>query len=531
MTRHPLIPLLLSSLIVLASSTAVSQTHRVAAPETVTRAVGVYEWTGDPSKPTATRLIPVSIFIDGHFEDAAVYLSRPVPLALEYGNIYSIDEAGVSHGTYDLTSAARLQANGTGAYTYDATWLGYGRFVPPSVVKETPLRASRNPATIIGSNDDSRPHLVNRSPDANPASTGKTDPASTKTTTDTADSKPTSSTGTDIDRPTLRRRTPAEQKADQKAASQSSVSGPSTSLNDDPDRPTLHRNTAAASTEDKSRLMGLPADLHQLTAVSDPANRPVHPFARPWDDENEHTAILRQLETMAHEQLAAYEKANPIPASAIPVAATTSAPQTGTQTTTTPPASTPDAAPPKLERRTTPSATAVTAPTPTPSGPAPSTTALPATSTTAAKRTAPAPRLTPAQRRKAAAAAAAAAPPPPEPLLDEQVHEYTLSYGGAPTFVYTAHTAGEGAARRAITLVAQMDETDDNKLLLALHSVTDDTHRDRTPELRLVDAVDADASNRASLLFELRNQNTRQFALYRVLSGRSEQLFLSGTTQ
>ena len=52
------------------------------APENVVRAVGVYEWTGDMAKPTASRLIPVSLFIDGKLEDAGVYLARPVPFAL-----------------------------------------------------------------------------------------------------------------------------------------------------------------------------------------------------------------------------------------------------------------------------------------------------------------------------------------------------------------------------------------------------------------------------------------------------------------
>jgi hypothetical protein len=49
--------------------------------------------------------------------------------------------------------------------------------------------------------------------------------------------------------------------------------------------------------------------------------------------------------------------------------------------------------------------------------------------------------------------------------------------------------------------------------------------------MRLVDAVDAEASNRASLLFELRAQNSRQFALYRVIGTRAEQTFLTGSTQ
>ena len=106
---------------------------------------------------------------------------------------------------------------------------------------------------------------------------------------------------------------------------------------------------------------------------------------------------------------------------------------------------------------------------------------------------------------------------------------YTLSYGGAATYVYTAHTDGLGSTVRFVTLVAQVDMNGEPQI--AIKSVTDAAHLDRTPRLRLVDGVDAEASNRASLLFELRARNSRQFALYRVIGARAEQTFLSGSTQ
>ena len=118
---------------------------------------------------------------------------------------------------------------------------------------------------------------------------------------------------------------------------------------------------------------------------------------------------------------------------------------------------------------------------------------------------------------------------PETPLLDEDLKGYTLSYGGAPTYVYTAHTAGTGSDLRYVTVVAQQDVNGD--LRPAVKSATDEAHLDRTPRMRLVDVVDAEASNRASLLFELRAQNTRQFALYRVIGARADPLFMTGTTQ
>ena len=131
--------------------------------------------------------------------------------------------------------------------------------------------------------------------------------------------------------------------------------------------------------------------------------------------------------------------------------------------------------------------------------------------------------------RRTTARKTAPPPPPPEALLDEQLTGYTLSYGGEATFVYHAHTDGLGATQRFVTLVAQLDTQGEPQI--ALKNVTDAAHLDRTPRMRLVDAVDAEASNRASLLFELRAQNSRQFALYRVIGGRAEQIFLTGSTQ
>src|SRR5580700_2015057 len=87
------------------AGTAGAQMHKVEAPQRVTRAVGVYEWTGDLKKPTAARLVPVTLFIDGHFEDAGVYLARPQPFALQTGIAYEVDQAGKPLGTLNLESA------------------------------------------------------------------------------------------------------------------------------------------------------------------------------------------------------------------------------------------------------------------------------------------------------------------------------------------------------------------------------------------------------------------------------------------
>jgi hypothetical protein len=77
-----------------------------------------------------------------------------------------------------------------------------------------------------------------------------------------------------------------------------------------------------------------------------------------------------------------------------------------------------------------------------------------------------------------------------------------------------------------VTLIAQPDLYG-NPLVL-LKNVTDASHLDETPQMRLVDAVDALADNRGELLFELRAAGQRQFALYRVLRGTAEKIFATG---
>ena len=80
--------------------------------------------------------------------------------------------------------------------------------------------------------------------------------------------------------------------------------------------------------------------------------------------------------------------------------------------------------------------------------------------------------------------------------------------------------------QKFVTLIAQPDLYG-NPLVL-LKNVTDGAHLDETPRMHLVDAVDVLADNRGELLFELRGASQRQFALYRVLRGTAEKIFVTG---
>ena len=119
-----------------------------------------------------------------------------------------------------------------------------------------------------------------------------------------------------------------------------------------------------------------------------------------------------------------------------------------------------------------------------------------------------------------------AAPAEPPPLVDEKFQVFELAYGSGATMVLSARTNDPPAQRKFVTLIAQPDLYG-NPLVL-LKNVTDASHLDDTPRMRLVDAVDALADNRGELLFELRGTTQRQFALYRVLRGAAEKIFVTG---
>ena len=245
---------------------ALAQTHKVAKPENVVRAIAVYEWTGDMAKPTASRLIPVSLFINDKLEDADVYLAQPIPFALLTGNVYELQKNGIPLGTLDLEFARHLIAPETATTTYDDGWFGYGKFVPPGLPKKSTLKGTTVAISLNGMDDDRfhapllqtiggarfrrrgdaytrhndivDRHAAGRSQPANAASLAQQRPIQT------ASSGSGSTPADDADRPTLRRRTPRtgqrrEGRPDHHYRDRNT-------LNDDPNRPLLHRGKPRA---------------------------------------------------------------------------------------------------------------------------------------------------------------------------------------------------------------------------------------------------------------------------------------------
>lgn len=454
-----------------AGLSASAQTHVVKKAGSVVRAVAVYEFTGEEGKVTASRVVPVSVFIQGHLEDAGFYLARPIPFALGTGTVFSVDKAGVSDGTLELSYDRHMMTAGLG--TYDDGWLGFGVFKAKPKVVELVGRASKGPLPKIevgggrgpkfatkpdadSKADDAAREKVDRSGAAGAGTTVSASKAETRPIDadppSQSKSDPDSDTAKDnVDRPTLKKRSAADVRATAKVKDTASVSAVG-DLNDDPDRPSLHRGKPASRLDEEAipPLRGVPAGMTQMVAVSDATERPEHEFARAWESDAEKVEVTSKLREMARTALTQYGGG-------------------------------------------------------------------------AMVQRAP---VTAAKGRKARPGVAVAAL---ATLTDESVRGFVLSYGGAATYSYTAGSAGAGGVVRYVTLVAQQEPM--GQLKLALTSVTDAVHLDRTPWMRLVDAVDAEASNRASLLYELRGQTTRQFGLYRVLGAQAEQIFVTSLAQ
>ena len=530
---RPHLHCVLLAALALTSCSALAQMHKVAKPQQVVRAVGVYEWTGDFAKPSASRLIPVSLYIDGQFQDAGIYIARPVPFALLSGNVYELESAGIGKGLLDLVYSRHLEAaTATGDLAYDDGWFGYGKVQPLAVPRRTTaaLKPSKTLPVLqssvkdtASSADPDRPTMKRRNPDTSSSSPSTTTSSGSATSPpaddpdrpvmkrrDSSGSTPSDSTTTastpadDPDRPTMKRRDPDNSNATSSGTGTTTSTGTTSSAGaadpaSDPDRPTLKRRTPEEARKARNANDG--ASTIGYESLNDDPNRPNLHHGKPTHALTEtELPRLTGIPQNLHQMVAVSDAVNRDPHSFTLAwddpaqhAAILAKMQALAQT--------------QLAAYGKPSAA------PTPAAKAS------ATAQSSAKRTS---ATRPRHSTKSAA-------PPPIALMDEDLKSYMLSYGGDPTYIYSAHTAGAGAALRYVTIVAQSDSLGQFKP--AIQSVTDAAHLDQKPLMRFVDAVDAEASNRASLLFELRSQNARQFALYRVIAAHSDQIFLTGTTQ
>jgi hypothetical protein len=306
------------------------------------RAVAVLEWTGDLGKPKTSRLVPITVFDGEQLQDGGVYLARPQPLAVDAGVEYILQKDGARLGLFDVMNAGQEQGS----------WVGFGTWKPMPVAKPKPAPVDQDKVDEEGSDkptlhrkrsgdasgdsgsssggqasppDPDRPTLHKKSSndDSGTANSGST-PSSTSDSTSApdpdrptlhkqpdssqtsgTDSSKSSASNSDPDRPALKR---GKQK-------QSADEGYVESLNTtDPDRPRLMRGKSAdSSPEVTPTLMGLPSDMEQAVAVSDPKNRPEHPWGFSWTDPADELKMKAALEDIARTALGIKPQTAPAP--------------------------------------------------------------------------------------------------------------------------------------------------------------------------------------------------------------------------
>lgn len=202
------------------------------------RAIGLLRMT---SNGHAT-LVPIAIMIDGQFQDASTYKASPVPMALDSGTVYEGEQTGKSLGLFTVNGALHSDAANAAV-----PWLGTGSWlVAGSEPAKKELKAESKPRGL--DSDDGPPRLT-RGKDETPASAAKP-------TTSAPTSQPSSGTSTPSSRPETSTTSPApgssnpgappsgpqnSTKPATQTASAQSDSDASSSSNDESYRPRLRR--------------------------------------------------------------------------------------------------------------------------------------------------------------------------------------------------------------------------------------------------------------------------------------------------
>lgn len=454
-------------------------TQKKAGP--ILRAIAVLEWTGTAGKPSASRLIPIAVFDGENYQPGGLYLARPQPLALDSGTEYILQSAGVPQGLFDVNGSQQVQGS----------WLGFGvwrKIVAPPMRK---LPQGKNLPQVVKDAGGGRPHFSNSSAGGQTGGSGSS--SSPKAKTPSGQTPPA-----DSNRPVLVRRTTPNSGGNDSSGNASNSSGnsggqPSTgasapapaSSSPDPDRPILRRRTTASADNAPSYLPGGP----ETAILSADPNRPHLDYGsqNPEDSETFEEPKLAGTPAGLRQMVAVSDARDNEPH---PFAYSW--------------ADTGDAAKMKAEMEVL-AKKALAPPAKTPVKPAPS-----------------------RGRRRVVAQHARKAPATLQPQLsDERFGAYQLTYASGATLVFTAQSMDAAGKKKYVTLIAQPDFNGVPQVIFT--SITEDGMLDLTPKMQFVDVVDGEGNNRGDLIFELSSSHRREFAIYRVLNGQVQQVFVSGS--
>jgi hypothetical protein len=211
------------------------------------RALGLLKMT--PSGKAT--LVPIMIEIDGKFYDASSYKADPVPMALESGTVYEGEKTGSPLGLFTINGALHsLAANADVPWIATGAWLAGGAEAPKTGMKAEPVplgietidappRLTKGDAPSGGTPSKAPPPAA--APPANPAPSGSTPGATPSTTGSTT--VPAAAPSTPNPEEKKDEKKTDQSKPDQKPAEKQGapVSIQSTNSSDDSNRPRLRR--------------------------------------------------------------------------------------------------------------------------------------------------------------------------------------------------------------------------------------------------------------------------------------------------
>jgi hypothetical protein len=507
------------------------------------RSIAVLEWTGEEGDPKASRLVPVAVLDAGQLQDGGIYLARPEPLALTPEVEYELEENGKPVGLFDIKNAGQEQGS----------WVGFGAWKPMPIARPRPSARDLARSRIDDDAQSDEPvlHRKHHAGDAPAGGTGNGGGSGSSSGTG-ADSGGQAQ-ASDPDRPTLHKKSSSDSTSGTSASpgtgsASSSPSAGNTSSNPGADSGSSNPSTGNASSNpgtgsgSSNPSTGSPASTSTSSSAASDSDRPtLHKKDSSSDSAGSGSGTSSAPAGDADRPvLKKSKKSQPADighAEALPDATDPDRPRlkrgksSGNDIDVAPSLM---GFPPDLQQAVAVS-DARTRPEhlwnyvwSNPDDEAKMKSSLEDTARDALGLNPPPPKAASAPKRAPTKKTAKPAPPPPPPapLVDEQFRVFELAYGSGATLVLTAHTDGPAAQQKFVTLVAQPDLY--GNVLVLLRNVTDGAHLDEKPRMRLVDAVDAMADNRGELLFELRGATQRQFALYRVLRGQAEKLFVNG---
>jgi hypothetical protein len=229
------------------------------------RATAVVDVTTDSAGIVATRVFPVTILDEGAFHDAGIYKATPQPMALDNGIVYEAQTNGIPVGYATIVSS-----------TNNKGWTSLSKWQTADAPKKP-----QAPAPVTTGDDRPVIHRGDSSASGAPSPTPAPSADSAPASSSTSDS---ASAPDDVDRPVLRRRSPAKQEPSPTPQPQSS---PATST------PTASDGSVVPRTKLPVVLSGTKT----FVAVSDNEPTDVRSYAFKWKagEEQQMETKMRKL--------------------------------------------------------------------------------------------------------------------------------------------------------------------------------------------------------------------------------------------